>query len=332
MPADEGRPTAAQGVNYKYRLCRGRSRSRGAASGSGPDSSLSTSFLHIIEGVPRKSRDVCTVRGQYVPEPRVFRDQVAELIVRVEPAGIGKDPDRRLSDGVRLRTGESPRVPERRSIGADPEHGQHLRTVTDEQLTQSVAAAAQLLRAQLVGPCGGTRRQVGAAEPVARQQSVLVRREQPIGEARAVQRRPEAVARTREVVANSGRVEAGIDAAEEDSQTRRDDVRDARVPRRGQLLACRPAALLAHAQRAYGGAMMHHMTAPSYVHGASGVPLLGEAIGDNLRRTVERHGDREALVARHQGYRATYGELWEQTGQAARGLMARGVGKGDRVG
>src|SRR5262249_8688987 len=47
---------------------------------------------------------------------------------------------------------------------------------------------------------------------------------------------------------------------------------------------------------------------------------------------VERHGDREALVVRQQGYRATYRELWEQSGQVARGLMARGVQKGDRVG
>jgi fatty-acyl-CoA synthase len=74
------------------------------------------------------------------------------------------------------------------------------------------------------------------------------------------------------------------------------------------------------------------MSAPSYVHGASSVPLLGETIGENLRRTVERHGDREALVVRHQGYRATYRELWEQSALAARGLMARGVAKGDRVG
>jgi fatty-acyl-CoA synthase len=74
------------------------------------------------------------------------------------------------------------------------------------------------------------------------------------------------------------------------------------------------------------------MSAPSYVHGASSVPLLGETIGENLRRTVERHGDREALVVRQQGYRATYRELWEQTARAARGLMARGVQRGDRVG
>src|SRR5579859_8282866 len=74
------------------------------------------------------------------------------------------------------------------------------------------------------------------------------------------------------------------------------------------------------------------MPAPSYVHGASPVALLGETIGDNLRRTVEQFGDSEALVVRHQQYRATYRELWDQTTRAARGLLARGVHKGDRVG
>jgi fatty-acyl-CoA synthase len=74
------------------------------------------------------------------------------------------------------------------------------------------------------------------------------------------------------------------------------------------------------------------MPAPSYVHGASSIPLLGETIGENLRRTVERFGDGEAVISRHQGFRATYRELWELTEKVARGLMARGVQKGDRVG
>ncbi len=71
---------------------------------------------------------------------------------------------------------------------------------------------------------------------------------------------------------------------------------------------------------------------PSYIHGASPIPLLGETIGENLRRTVERVPDNEALVVRHQNYRATYQQLWDQTTQAARGLLAHGVKKGDRVG
>ena len=70
----------------------------------------------------------------------------------------------------------------------------------------------------------------------------------------------------------------------------------------------------------------------SYEHGASDVPLLGETIGQNLRRTVERFGDREALVVRSQGYRATYRQLWDATTQLARALMTRGIRTGDRVG
>src|SRR5919109_3230758 len=70
----------------------------------------------------------------------------------------------------------------------------------------------------------------------------------------------------------------------------------------------------------------------SYVHGASDKPLLGEPIFQNLRRTADRFGDREALVVPFQNYRATYAELVEQCEQVARGLMARGVKKGDRVG
>ena len=74
------------------------------------------------------------------------------------------------------------------------------------------------------------------------------------------------------------------------------------------------------------------MTQLSYVHGANDRPLLGEPIFSNLRRTAARAGDGEALVVAQQGYRATYRELVEQCEQVARGLMARGVRKGDRVG
>ena len=74
------------------------------------------------------------------------------------------------------------------------------------------------------------------------------------------------------------------------------------------------------------------MPAPSYAHGASPVELLGETIGDNLRRTVEEFGENEALVVRHQSFRASYREFWELTDRAARGLLARGVKRGDRVG
>ena len=70
----------------------------------------------------------------------------------------------------------------------------------------------------------------------------------------------------------------------------------------------------------------------SYLHGTSSTTLLGETIGENLRRTVQAHGDRDALVVRATGYRATYQQLWDATGQLARALMALGIAPGDRVG
>ena len=77
---------------------------------------------------------------------------------------------------------------------------------------------------------------------------------------------------------------------------------------------------------------MSRHSRPSYVHGASPVALLGETIGANLRRTVDRFGDRDALVAPAQEYRATYRHLWDTTTTLAKALLARGIEKGDRVG
>src|SRR5262245_43531904 len=70
----------------------------------------------------------------------------------------------------------------------------------------------------------------------------------------------------------------------------------------------------------------------SYAHGTSQVPLLGETIGETFRRTMEKFPDREALVVRSQGYRATYRALWDAADQVARGLLAMNIQRGDRVG
>jgi len=73
-------------------------------------------------------------------------------------------------------------------------------------------------------------------------------------------------------------------------------------------------------------------TPPSYVQGASGVPLLGETLGQNLDRTATRHGGRPALIIPSQGVRWTYRELRDRAETFAAGLLALGLGKGDRVG
>ena len=54
------------------------------------------------------------------------------------------------------------------------------------------------------------------------------------------------------------------------------------------------------------------MPQPSYVHGASAMPLIGETIGGHFDRIVERFGEREALIVRHQQVRWSYRELKER--------------------
>jgi fatty-acyl-CoA synthase len=73
-------------------------------------------------------------------------------------------------------------------------------------------------------------------------------------------------------------------------------------------------------------------TLPSYASGASAQPLLGETIGANLERIVATFGDREALVSVHQGLRYTYDNFNKAVNQVARGLLAHGISRGDRVG
>ena len=74
------------------------------------------------------------------------------------------------------------------------------------------------------------------------------------------------------------------------------------------------------------------MLTTSYANGTSTTPLLGETIDANLRRAVERFGDREAVVDVAGGQRLTYADLHDAVERVARGLLALGIEKGDRVG
>ena len=70
----------------------------------------------------------------------------------------------------------------------------------------------------------------------------------------------------------------------------------------------------------------------SYVFGNSNLSLLGETIGRNLLNTVNKFPNHTALIVVHQNIKLTYQELWNYTTKIAKGLIANGVKKGDRVG
>ncbi|MFF9065994.1 AMP-binding protein [Streptomyces sp. NPDC014891] len=73
-------------------------------------------------------------------------------------------------------------------------------------------------------------------------------------------------------------------------------------------------------------------TEPSYAHGVSETPLLGDTIGANLDRAVAAWPEREALVDVATGRRWTYARFGADVDRLAGSLLGSGVRKGDRVG
>ncbi|HSB88235.1 MAG TPA: AMP-binding protein [Ilumatobacteraceae bacterium] len=70
----------------------------------------------------------------------------------------------------------------------------------------------------------------------------------------------------------------------------------------------------------------------SYASGPSVEPLLGETIGDNFDRVAVAHADQLCLISRHEGIRLTYAEMASAVDRCARGLLATGIHRGDRIG
>jgi fatty-acyl-CoA synthase len=70
----------------------------------------------------------------------------------------------------------------------------------------------------------------------------------------------------------------------------------------------------------------------SYSHGTSTTALLGETIGDNLRRIAAQYPGNDAIVDVAAGRRWTYAQFDADADAVALGLLAAGIGAGDRVG
>ncbi|MDP4022072.1 AMP-binding protein [Methylobacterium sp. NEAU 140] len=71
---------------------------------------------------------------------------------------------------------------------------------------------------------------------------------------------------------------------------------------------------------------------PSYVHGASDVPLLSATIGQQLDETAARWPDRPALIVPPQDVRWTWAALRARVDRLAAGLLTLGLKRGDRIG
>ncbi|MFK7888493.1 MAG: AMP-binding protein [Gammaproteobacteria bacterium] len=70
----------------------------------------------------------------------------------------------------------------------------------------------------------------------------------------------------------------------------------------------------------------------SYMTGEGTGQLLYETIGRCFDRIVDQQPDNLAIVVRHQGVRASYGEFRRDVDRLATGLLALGIKTGDRVG
>ena len=151
-----------------------------------------------------------------------------------------------------MRTDRRSRARERGPVRAESEERDDSRPVSLREPLQPSGAAPELVGAELVGRCRRPRDEVGQPDTAALQGRVLLRREQPLGEARRVERFPKEVPGPCEVVPDGAGIERGVDADEQDAQAVTDDVGDRASVRRRDLGKCRA---LAHRRERYSGGM-----------------------------------------------------------------------------
>ncbi|XP_015266223.1 PREDICTED: acyl-CoA synthetase family member 2, mitochondrial [Gekko japonicus] len=74
------------------------------------------------------------------------------------------------------------------------------------------------------------------------------------------------------------------------------------------------------------------VTKKSFVHGVTDTPLLYKTVDQCLEETTNQYPEREAVVYSKEGVRKTFAQLRQDVEQAATGLLALGLKKGDRLG
>jgi fatty-acyl-CoA synthase len=74
------------------------------------------------------------------------------------------------------------------------------------------------------------------------------------------------------------------------------------------------------------------VSAPSYVHGPNGPPLVGSTIGAFLHDVAAKNGGREAVISASHKTRLSYAELLQHAETFGSGLITLGLDRGDRLG
>ena len=185
-------------------------------------------FEHFVSPPPRRHRIV-----EFAKRTR----EIGRAMVCVEAARVRENPHQGMAQSFRLRAQVCQRSIEGHTIGGDSDDGDHSRAIASHLCFQFLSPASQLVGGQFRRRHGGSIDEVGDPAADFEQFLLLPWFEEPWRESGGVERRPEAIARPCEVMAGSPGVQAGVDAAEEHIEIRRDDITD-RPP--GGRLELRP--------------------------------------------------------------------------------------------
>jgi len=153
------------------------------------------------------------------------------LVMGVEAAGVGKQPGMAAAEAGLLKSHACVFNPGDDTVWVEADKRDNCRAPSFDLDLQTLAPGAQFVVGEFVGTGGGALDDVGDAKVEVKQEGFFKRREEARREAASIEGRPKAVARTTEMVADGGGIEAGIDADKQDDEVFRDEIGDELVVR-----------------------------------------------------------------------------------------------------
>jgi len=147
----------------------------------------------------------------------------------VEPARVGQHPHDRAGQILRLTPEAGSRAIERDAKSSNPHDRDRTRAKSSHPPFEPAPASAEFIKRELRGRGRRSRYQIRDAATAVEQRLRLPWVQTPRRESGRVQRWPESVAGTREMVPGRSGIEPRIDAAEEHVEASGDDVADGRA-------------------------------------------------------------------------------------------------------